>query len=172
MEIRVKFKLKLQNLKQYNYLKFRNKQKKTFSVIIKYFSIIVFLSTLIGYLFFNLNYKLPSIFALLVISDLCLPWLSTIGIKSSFMTNPFLQEQREMYINEDGINIESVSTKIKIKYNQIHRIIEGKEIIGILLNENHGFILPKAVLSEKEILYLFNLLQKKVVQKKLIQCKK
>ncbi|MCK5197789.1 MAG: YcxB family protein [Spirochaetales bacterium] len=172
MEIKVEFKLNLQNLKQYNYLKFRDKKRKTFSVIIRYFTIIVFLSTFVGYLFYNLNYSLPSIFALLVISDLCLPWLSIFGIKSSFMANPFLQEKREMNINEDGINIESVSMKIKIEYNQIHRIIEGKDIIGILLNENQGFILPKTALSEKEILSLFNILQNKVVQKKLIQRKK
>jgi len=169
MGIEVEFKLKLENLKQYNYLKFKDKQRKTLSMISKYSIIIVFLLTTIGYFFYNLNYLLPSIFALLVISDLCLPWISTIGIKSSFLANPFLQEQRRMIINEEEIRIESDSTKIKIEYKNIHRIIEGKEIIAILLNENQGFILPKNVLSENKIKYLFSLFQNNVSQKNLIR---
>ena len=169
MEVQISFKLTLTDLKQYNYLKFKemmhNRKIKRLLIIIIGIILIIPISDFITNK--QIDYFFVFAFIFFVSFYFFFPSISGLGLKYFIQRDHFIKEPRRFKINENGILIETDISSMSISFDKIYKIIEDKHIFALLIGINRGVILPKRVLAQDELLMVKELFAMYIPQDKL-----
>ncbi|MFC5700330.1 YcxB family protein [Cohnella faecalis] len=74
-----------------------------------------------------------------------------IKAKRVFKSNKLLRQEYVFQFFEQGINMETDTSKGLIQWNEIYRVSESKKLFIIYIAQNQGMILPKSLVDEQKL---------------------
>lgn len=166
-DINFKIKLSLNDYRNFNY-SFLYSGRKGFITI--FITIIFIINTLVltingiknGEIFTFINI----FFIILTSFFILLPILLFFQTKKIFITDKFLSEEQNYIINEEGFEVKTNSSNVKISWDRIFLIKENKNYLLIFIAQNKAFIIPKSNIQDK-LEAIKELFLKYIIKKKL-----
>ncbi|MDQ0112431.1 YcxB family protein [Paenibacillus harenae] len=140
--------------KDYSYLIIQHQRKTIIAGFLFYF--LVFFLVVLGVNQFQLDIDIVLVgfiggIVISLIISLVSYFLLIFQSNRTFRSDKLLQSNQTYTISNLGIEIESISGKGLISWNDIFKVVESKLIIAIYIGRNRALILPKEDINTKRI---------------------